>query len=94
MRHAARKDLNHNEIQSALEKIPGCTVRDVSHLPGLGYDLKVCFRGLLYMIEIKDGKKPPSARELTKSEAEMASWPGWKLVKNVDEALQAIGAVK
>lgn len=56
-------------------------------------DLAVGFRGVNYMIEVKDGSKPPSARKLTPDQVD---WHGeWRgqvcVVKSVQEALEAIG---
>ena len=64
MRRAAKKDDNHNEIVKYLEKA-GCLVLDLSRVGEGCTDLIVGYRKVLYMVEIKDGKKPPSARELT-----------------------------
>ena len=67
------------------------------HTAGAGFpDLVVGFRGVTYLIEVKDGEKPPSARKLNKlQQAWHAKWQGHKAVANdVPEALRIIGAIK
>ena len=67
MKRAARIDANQNEIVAALRGI-GATVAITSTL-GKGFpDLVVGYRGKNYLLEIKDGNKPPSARKLTDDE--------------------------
>lgn len=64
MRRAARRDKNHQEIVAALRKA-GCTVLDLGAV-GCGCpDLLVGWAGVLTLLEVKDGAKPPSARKLT-----------------------------
>lgn len=73
-RRKNRKDANHRDLVNFFRKA-GAIVDDVSDLPGLGYDIIVCFAGETVMVEIKDGSKPPSARRLTESEeAAKARW--------------------
>lgn len=90
---AAKVDANQSEIVAALRSV-GATVQPL-HTVGKGCpDIVAGFRGSNYFLEIKDGKKPPSARALTSDQVEWHG--GWKgqvvVVKTVDEALQAIGA--
>jgi hypothetical protein len=67
MRRAAKVDRNHGEIADALTQC-GAWVIDCSAV-GQGFpDLLVSHRGRLLMVEVKDGKKPPSARKLTPSQ--------------------------
>jgi hypothetical protein len=91
---AAKVDANQSTIVDALRKI-GATVQPL-HTVGKGCpDLLVGWRGINTLIEVKDGKKPPSARTLTPDQVEWHG--GWKgrvaVAKSVDEALAAIGAV-
>jgi len=46
-----------------------------------------------YLLEVKDGNKPPSARKLTKDQRHFfATWSGQAVVViDVDSALQAVG---
>lgn len=91
MRRAARVDDNQNEIVEALRAI-GATVRVVTQGGGLP-DLMVGFRGQTVLMEVKDGKKPPSARTLTPAEQKFFDeWRGGLLivVNSVDEAIAAL----
>ena len=66
MRRAARADANQPEIVEALRSI-GCHVEHTHQLKGL-FDILVGYRGKLFIMEIKDGSKPPSATKLTPDE--------------------------
>lgn len=69
MRKKARIDANQPLITNALRRI-GATVNITSGL-GDGFpDLLVSFRGEWFVIEIKDGEKPPSKQKLTADEIE------------------------
>jgi hypothetical protein len=94
VRTASRKDANHNEIKKALEKV-GAYVIDTHQLKN-AFDMIVNFRGKSYIVEIKDGKKSPSARKLSEGEqicADKLNNVGVKyhIVESVDEAMQLIG---
>lgn len=68
-RRAPRIDANQPEIVKSFRKL-GCTVQHL-HMVGDGCpDICVGFQGNNYMIEIKDGSKPPSGRKLTTDEQE------------------------
>lgn len=88
MRHAARIDANQEQIVSALRAM-GATVRIVTQGNGLP-DLLVGFRGVTILMEVKDGKKVPSARKLTPAEQKFFDeWRGGivAIVNSVDEAI-------
>lgn len=92
MRTAAKVDANQPEIVAALRSA-GATVQPL-HSVGQGCpDLLVGFRGQTYAIEVKDGRKPPSARKLTPAQNDWhAGWRGHvAVVSTVEEALAAIG---
>lgn len=94
MRRAARTDANQRDIVDALRSV-GATVQPL-HAVGAGCpDILVGWRGTNYLIEIKDGDKPPSQRKLTSAEnAFHALWGGHvAIVNNVNEALEEIGAI-
>lgn len=91
MRRAARVDDNQSQIVEALRAI-GATVRVVTQGGGLP-DLLVGFRGQTVLMEVKDGKKPPSARALTPAEQKFFDeWRGGLLivVNSIDEAIAAL----
>lgn len=91
MRRAARTDANHREIVDALRKV-GASVADTSGVGGGFPDLVVGVRGITFLLEVKDGSKPPSARKLTEDQAEFARmWRGhWVCVSSVDEAIKEV----
>ena len=70
----------------------GATVRVISQGDGIP-DLLVGFRGKTALLEVKDGRKPPSARKLT--EAEQRFFDEWRggtlaIVNSVDEAIAVV----
>lgn len=88
----SRVDANQKQIVKALRQA-GATVQHL-HAVGAGCpDLLVGFRRINYLMEVKDGKKPPSARKLTADQVEWHDeWRGWAhVVKSVDEALAVLG---
>lgn len=94
MRRAARTDANQQRIVEVLRGV-GATVHP-THQLGAGFpDLVVGFRGVNYLLEVKDGNKPPSKQALTDDEAEfITGWLGQVHIVNSDEsALRAIGAI-
>lgn len=70
MRYRPKLDRNQTEIKAALESA-GCVVQSLAALGGGVPDLLVCKHGRAVLLEIKDGAKPPSRRELT---AEQSAW--------------------
>ena len=94
MRRAAKIDRNQGEIVDALRKV-GATVQSLAAVGGGVPDLLVGFRRQTYLLEVKDGQKPPSQRELTPDQVQWhCAWGGGAcvVVNSVDEALTAIGA--
>lgn len=93
MRRAAKVDRNHGEIVKAL-RAAGAGVCDLSAVGSGCPDLLASYRGQWFLLEVKDGKKPPSKRQLT---PDQQAWHALHrapvaVVKDVDEALAAIGA--
>lgn len=68
-RFARKVDANHAEVVAALRAV-GAWVHDTSRLGGGFPDLFVSHRGRLFLLEVKDGRKPPSARKLSPAERE------------------------
>jgi hypothetical protein len=91
MRRAAKVDANQADIVAALRKI-GASVQPL-HSVGQGCpDLLVGWRGMNTVLEVKDGKKPPSARKLT---TDQVIWhEGWRgqvaVVETVEQAILAV----
>ena len=91
MRRAARVDENQGLIVKALRAC-GATVRIITQGDGIP-DLLVGYRGHTILMEVKDGNKPPSARQLTTAEhIFFDQWTGGKLfiVNSVEEALDVL----
>ena len=91
-----RTDANHSDIAAVMRSV-GAYVIDCSQV-GAGFpDLIVMFRGRIYLVEVKDGAKPPSRRRLTPAQQVLhveVERSGCKvhIVKNKDEALALLGA--
>jgi hypothetical protein len=95
MRRAARVDANQAEIVKALRRV-GATVQPL-HTVGDGCpDLLVGYRGTNHLLELKDGSKPPSARQLTDDQKRWHNhWRGIAhVVTSINDALCVIGANK
>lgn len=86
MRRAARVDANHGKIVAAFRKA-GASVFSGAAL-GQGFpDLIVGYAGRTFLVEVKDGDKPLSARTLTPDQQEFVkNWKGdWTLIESVEE---------
>lgn len=93
-RRAARVDANHVEVVAALRKA-GCTVCSLAAVGQGVPDLLVGRNGTTYLLEVKDGSKPPSERRLTTMQIQwMGKWAGGAVavVDGVEAALRAVGA--
>lgn len=91
MRRAARTDANHAAIVAALRGI-GASVASTAAV-GNGFpDIVVGFRGRNWLIECKDGSKPPSDRKLTPAQQDFRiGWRGhWIVVESPDEAVREV----
>lgn len=91
MRRAAKVDSNHAEIVSAFRKF-GCSVLPLHTVGGGCPDICVGKNRKSVLVEIKDGNKPPSARELTKDEQKFHE--GWLgslfIVKGLDDVIALV----
>lgn len=90
MRRAARIDDNQRDIVHALRQA-GCEVVSTAAM-GDGFpDLLVNRSDVLYLLECKDGNKPPSRRRLTPHQiAFRKRWPV-HVVTDEETALKAVG---
>lgn len=96
MRRAAKIDRNQPEIVAALRRV-GATVVSLAAAGDGIPDLLVGFRSETFLLEVKDEKKPPSARQLTPDQVGWhIRWCGGpcKVVNSVDEALAFIGVTQ
>ena len=89
----ARVDANQPAIVEALRGI-GASVLHLHTLPNC-FDILVGYRKRSFIMEIKDLSQPPSARQLTKGEAEFREkWRGseYHIVHTPDEAIAIVTA--
>ncbi len=96
MRRAAAVDANQRTIVKALRAM-GATVLHTHQLGKGAPDLIVGYRGREYLLECKDGQKPPSARKLTPDEETFhRTWRGSvvRVVESVDDVFAALGVAK
>ena len=95
MRRAARRDVGEDDIVKALRAC-GAYVKKVNDEGA--WDLLVGYTGTsgrfyTLLLEVKDGKKPPSAQALTPAEQKFHDdWPGDNLhiVNSVEAALDLL----
>lgn len=69
MRYARKVDANHARIVKALRGV-GVGVIDTSQ-HGEFVDIVTVHRGVIRLVEVKDGAKPPSARTLTDAQVRL-----------------------
>ena len=89
MRH--RSDDNQAYIIDQLRQ-RGISVAVLSHVGNGVPDVLAGWKGVNYLLEIKDGNKVPSKRKLTPAQKKFhASWKGQKaVVENIEQALEVI----
>ncbi len=93
MRKTARVDANQAAIVEGLRAI-GATVQSLA-MVGRGVpDLLVGYRSENWLLEVKDGAKPESARRLTPDES---AWhDGWRgqvaTVASIEEAIEVVSS--
>ena len=89
-----RRDANHGEITDALQRA-GCSVWDAAHVGGGFPDLVVgrivAGKRRTYLLEVKDGRLPPSRRRLNEAETAWhdAHLGARAVVLSVEDALRA-----
>lgn len=87
--HIRKIDVNQPEIVDAFRSL-GYSVKVTSSLGGGFVDLVTGKFGHNHLIEIKDSKKPPSARKLTPKEEEFHQ--GWKgsvhIIESVEDVIE------
>ena len=64
---AARVDANQRELDEVARWL-GCMVIRASRAPEIGFDRIYVRQGVVYIVEVKDGAKPTSKRQLTDNE--------------------------
>jgi len=91
---ASKVDSNQKEIVTALRRV-GAVVLITSMLKN-AFDILVGYKGKLYIVEIKDGKKPSSQRKLTEGELKCKNMfesvgVKYNVITTIDEAFKMIG---
>lgn len=91
MRRAAKVDANQTEIVKALRQV-GASVQSLASTGKGCPDLLVGFRGVNWLLEIKDGQKVKSARKPTDDQVVWhESWRGRVyIVESVDQAISLL----
>lgn len=94
MRRAAKVDENQRQIVDTFRKA-GATVQHLHNVAGGCPDLLVGYRGVNLCVEVKDGSKPPSERQLTP--AQVLWHDGWLgqscVVDSPEAALALLGVI-
>lgn len=96
MRRAAKIDANQEQVVSALRAV-GATVQTLAAVGKGVPDLLVGYQGKTLLLEVKDGRKPPSERRLTEDQLKWhGAWRGGPLavVDGPDAALRMLGVMK
>jgi hypothetical protein len=96
MRRAAKVDANQEQIVEAL-RTAGATVQTLAAVGKGVPDLLVGFQGKTLLLEVKDGRRPPSERRLTEDQLKWhGAWRGGPvaIVDGVDAALRALGVLR
>lgn len=93
VRRKGRVDVNQAEVVAALRAI-GAAVAITSSLGGGFPDLVVGYRGVNWLLEVKDGNKPPSGQRLTPDEIEFHGvWGQHAPIYIVNSPQQAVDLV-
>jgi hypothetical protein len=93
---AAKIDANQEQVVDALRAV-GATVQTLATVGKGVPDLLVGYQGQTLLLEVKDGRKPPSARKLTEDQLKWhGAWRGGPLavVDGPDAALRMLGVMK
>lgn len=94
MRRAAKVDTNQDQIVRALRAV-GATVHSLASMGQGTPDLLVGYRRQTFLLEVKDGQRPPSERRLTDLQVIWhREWRGLPVavVHDVVEAFRAVHA--
>lgn len=92
MRRAAKVDANQAAVVAAL-RAAGASVQSLAAIGDGCPDLLVGHANMTALLEVKDGSKPPSARQLTPDQQQWhQTWAGGILaiVPDVDAALRVL----
>jgi Holliday junction resolvase len=93
---AAKIDANQEQVVDVLRAV-GATVQTLATVGKGVPDLLVGYQGKTLLLEVKDGRKPPSARRLTEDQLKWhGAWRGGPLavIDGPDAALRMLGVLK
>lgn len=96
MRRAAKVDANQEQVVDAL-RAAGATVQTLAAVGKGVPDLLVGYQGKTLLLEVKNGRKPPSERKLTEEQLKWhGAWRGGPLavVDGPESALRMLGVMK
>ena len=95
MRRASKTDANQAAIIAAMRQA-GASVQPLHAVGGGVPDLLVGIARRCYVVEIKDGSKPPSARKLTPAQQEWhAAWKGGvHVITDVEQAVAWVQSMR
>jgi Holliday junction resolvase len=96
VRRAAKIDANQDAVVSAL-RAAGATVQSLAAVGKGVPDLLVGYKGKTLLMEVKDGRKPPSAQRLTEDQLTWhGAWKGGSLavVDGPEAALRMIKVIE
>ena len=91
-----KTDSNHKELMDMIRKIPNTSVFS-THTLGKGFpDIVIGYKGMNYLVEIKDGNKPKSAQKLTVDEIKFHEhWKGQIITcNNFDCIIQMLNGLQ
>ena len=87
-----RTDANQKQIVELVRMLPGASITS-THTIGKGFpDLVIGYKGINYLIELKDGSKPKSQKKLTPDEVEFhMKWNGQiAICENFEDILKIL----
>lgn len=91
MRYNSKVDKNQAEIVKTFRSM-GATVLHTHTLKNC-FDILVGYKGINYIVEVKDGSLPPSKRRLTEGEQKFKdTWRGGKyyIIESVEDAIEML----
>lgn len=99
-----RTDANQSDVVGLLRQIPGVSVKVISDVGDGFTDLVIGYKDVNYLVELKDGDKPPSKQALTPDQKDFhgkggkhpeREWKGQKAVCNsLEQVLEVIGITR
>lgn len=91
MGYMKKKDDNHNEIVQVFREV-GARILETYMVADTGCDFIALLNQRVFVVEVKDGSKPPSSRKLTLNEiCAREYWAeNFHVIESVDDAIKVI----